>query len=111
MIVLVGIHELAGLFHRSKNAYSASTSLRLVRTATGERGSARRYEDQFRNRHALRYQMPWTKFRDEILPISRSVFDIGWKVEIVGNVGSIGGYLGENRLFGLQRDKMGTSRC
>ena len=58
----------------------------------------------------LQYCISWMQFRDELLPISRSVFDIGWKVEIVGNVGSTRGYLGENYLFGLQRDGMGTLR-
>ena len=58
----------------------------------------------------LQYYTSWTQFQDELLPISRSVFDTGWKVEIVGNVGSTGGCLGENYLFGLQRDEMGTSR-
>jgi hypothetical protein len=57
----------------------------------------------------LQYYISWTKFRDELLPISRSVFDIGWKVEIVGNAGSTRGYLGEIYLFGQQRDEMGTS--
>ena len=58
----------------------------------------------------LQYYMSWTQFRDELLPISRRVFDTGWKVEIVGNVGSTRGYLEESHLFGLQRDEMGISR-
>ena len=58
----------------------------------------------------LQYQISWTRFRDELLPISRSVSDIGWKVEIVGNVGSTRGYLEGSCLFGTQRDEMGTSR-
>ena len=58
----------------------------------------------------LQYYISWTQCRDELLPISRSVFDIGWTVEIVGNAGSTRHYLRENYLFGLQKDEMGTSR-
>ena len=73
MIVLAGIHEMEGPFHRSENGYSGSTSQRFykawfkkrftkqawkvltIRTVTGARGSARRYENRFRNHHTTKH--------------------------------------------------------
>ena len=73
--------------------------------------NACRYERRFRSRRAidtrkfltcrasfkksdmpLRYHFSSIILRDVLLPISRNVFDIGWKAEIVGNVGSTGDY-------------------
>ena len=80
-----------------------------IRTTAGVRDSARRYENRFRSHPATDTRAsscctmhPFKKIRpayvsltnlqDGLLPISRSVFDIDWKVEIVGNVGSREGY-------------------